>query len=128
MLRKTLAAVILVPLALAMVGVAVANRSAVSVSFDPFNPANPAYVLDVRLFVLMLVLIALGVVVGGVAAWLNQRKWRRAARRHQLEARQARDEAKALRERIEASEAHDARGAHDARRAGLPMALRPPAA
>jgi hypothetical protein len=36
-------------------------------------------VLSVPLFALILTLVIGGVVIGGVAAWLRQSKWRRAA-------------------------------------------------
>ena len=119
MVRKILAAVVLVPLALVMVALAVANRAAVTVSFDPFNPASPAYTLKAPLFVLALFLLAAGVIVGGVAAWLRQRKWRRAARRLEGELYAARSEAESLRRRVEAV---------DPRPSPPHMALRPPAA
>ena len=64
MARKILAAVVLVPLALVMVALAVANRAAVTISFDPFDPASPAYTLKAPLFVLALILLAVGVIVG----------------------------------------------------------------
>jgi hypothetical protein len=42
------------------------------------------------LFILIFVLVGLGVVVGGVAAWLKQHKWRARARRAEAEARDLR--------------------------------------
>lgn len=119
MFRKIVAALILVPLTLVIVGVAVANRAIVTVSFDPFNAANPAYTLRAPLYLLALLLVIAGVIIGGIAAWLKQRKWRRAARRFELEAREARADADALRRRLEATEM---------RPSAPPMALRPPAA
>ncbi len=119
MFRKIVAALILVPLALVIIFVAVANRTIVTVSFDPFNPANPAYARQVPLYLLALSLVIAGVIVGGVAAWLKQRKWRRAARRFEAEAHEARAVAEALRQRLEATEV---------RPSAPPMALRPPAA
>jgi len=119
MVRRILAAVILVPLALALAALAVANRAAVTVSFDPFNPASPAYTLSTPLYRLALVLLVAGVIVGGVAAWLRQGKWRRAARRFEAEAHAARAEAETLRARLDAAEA---------RPPVVPMTLRPPAA
>lgn len=54
---------------------AIANRASVVVSFDPlpFAPSMP-------LFAVVLLAIGLGMLIGGVAAWLGQRKWRRLAR------------------------------------------------
>ena len=40
MVRKTLAAVVLVPLGLLLAALAVANRAPVRVSFDPFGAAR----------------------------------------------------------------------------------------
>jgi uncharacterized integral membrane protein len=80
MLRKLVTALILVPLAIVLVAFAVANRQTVVVSFDPFDQAHPAFTLAVPLFALILALVIGGVIVGGVAAWLRQSKWRRTAR------------------------------------------------
>lgn len=101
MFRKILAAIILVPIAIVIVGLAVANREIVSISFDPFNAANPAFALKAPLFVLVLILVIAGVVIGGVAAWLRQAKWRRTARRLEFELRAARTEADALRQELD---------------------------
>ena len=60
---------------------AVANRQTVTVSFDPFSSASPAYAATLPLFVVIFVVLILGVMVGGIAAWIRQGKWRRAARR-----------------------------------------------
>ena len=69
---------------------AVANREIVTVSFDPFDPAQPAMALQLPLFVLIFVLVGLGVLVGGIAAWLRQHRWRVRARRAEAEARELR--------------------------------------
>lgn len=119
MIRKILVAVILVPLAVVIVGLAVANRGIVRVSFDPFNSVNPAFAVEAPLFVLVLLLVGVGVLVGGVAAWLRQGKWRRTARRLDGELRAARAEADALRSEI---------ALRDEARASSSIALRPPAA
>jgi uncharacterized integral membrane protein len=79
--RKIVTAVIVVPLAAVIVAFAVANRQTVTVSFDPFSTTNPAYAASLPLFVLIFVLVILGVLVGGIAAWLRQSKWRRTARK-----------------------------------------------
>src|SRR5579884_2302539 len=77
MLRKLVIAAILVPLAAAIIAFAVANRQAVTVSFDPFSSAAPAYATTLPLFALIFIVLIFGVIVGGVAAWLRQGKWRR---------------------------------------------------
>ena len=78
---------ILIPLTLILVVFAVANRHFVTVSFDPFNSAAPSVSVSMPLFVLIIVMAILGVIAGGSATWLSQRRWRRAARHHEADAR-----------------------------------------
>ena len=85
MLRRIVAAIILVPLAIIIVALAVANRQNVTISFDPFGGDAPAASLSLPLFALILGLLIAGVIIGGVAAWLGQGKWRGAARRFERE-------------------------------------------
>jgi uncharacterized integral membrane protein len=88
MIRKILTIFVVVPLAVLFVGFAVANRQTIVVSFDPFDAASPDYSAQLPLFVLILLLLIAGVLVGGTAAWLGQGKWRRAARRLDAENRE----------------------------------------
>jgi uncharacterized integral membrane protein len=81
---------ILVPLGLLFVVFAVANRHFVTVSFDPFNAAAPSLSVSMPLFVLIILMAILGVIAGGCATWFSQRRWRRAARHHEADARIAR--------------------------------------
>jgi NADH:ubiquinone oxidoreductase subunit 3 (subunit A) len=89
-MRKFIVAAVLVPLAIVIVMFAVANRQIATVSFDPFDSAHPAFAVKLPLFIMIFVLVGLGVVVGGVAAWLGQRQWRVRARRAEAEARDLR--------------------------------------
>jgi uncharacterized integral membrane protein len=97
---------IVIPLGLIFVIFAVANRHFVTVSFDPFNSANPSVSKSMPLFVLIIVVAILGVIAGGCATWFSQRHWRRAARRHEADARMARAQFDDLR----AAQAAAARG------------------
>lgn len=81
MLRKIVTAIIVVPLAAVIIAFAVANRQTVTVSFDPFSTTSPAYAASLPLFILIFVLVILGVIIGGIAAWIRQSKWRRVARK-----------------------------------------------
>jgi uncharacterized integral membrane protein len=96
-MRKFLTGLVLIPLALIFVVFAVANRHWVTVSFDPFNSADPSVAVTLPLFVLIIVVAILGVLAGGSATWFRQRHWRRAARQHEANARQAQAELAALR-------------------------------
>jgi uncharacterized integral membrane protein len=86
-MKKILAVVVLVPLAIVAVALSVANRHNVALSLDPFNAADPAVAVAVPLYMLIFAAIALGVLIGGVATWLGQGRWRRQARRLRHEAR-----------------------------------------
>jgi uncharacterized integral membrane protein len=97
MLRKIVAAVILVPLAALIVAFAVANRESVTISFDPFS-AQRVDAVTQPLFVVILAALIVGVVIGGLASWLRHGKWRRLARRFERDANE-------LRHRLHAHEA-----------------------
>ncbi len=86
MLRKFVAALILVPLAIIFIALAVANRELVTLSFDPFSPGAPAAALALPLFVIVLASLVAGVIVGGLAVRLGNGRWRRMARRFEREA------------------------------------------
>ena len=100
MIRRIFTALILLPLAIIVISLAVANRENVVISFDPFDPTHPALTRALPLYLLMLMLLIGGVVVGGIAAWLRQGKWRRAARRADAQARELRAEVDRLKRRL----------------------------
>jgi uncharacterized integral membrane protein len=108
-MRKFVTLVILIPLAIVIVMFASANRATITVSFDPFDSAHPALAIRSPLYMLIFALVALGVLVGGIAAWLRQHKWRTRARRAEAEARE-------LRVRLDAAEP----------RRNVPAAIEPP--
>jgi uncharacterized integral membrane protein len=96
-LRKIVAAVILIPLAIVIIAFAVANRQKVTVSFDPFSSDLAAASVTRPLYQMIIAVLIVGVVIGGVAAWLRQAKWRRVARRLEREAEMLRGEVASLR-------------------------------
>lgn len=79
-MRTFLKLLVLVPLALLAVAFAVANRHAVTVSFDPFATDVPAFALSGPLFAVIILTVVVGVVLGGVATWVGQGRHRRALR------------------------------------------------
>jgi uncharacterized integral membrane protein len=104
-MRKFFTALIVIPLGLLFVVFAVANRHLVTVSFDPFNSRDPSVGASMPLFVVIIGVAILGVVAGGTATWFRQRHWRQAARRHEADAKQVREQLVELRAGITASRA-----------------------
>jgi uncharacterized integral membrane protein len=103
LMRKFFTALVLIPLGLIFITFAVANRHLVRVSFDPFNSSDPSVSVSLPLFVIIIAVAIAGVVAGGIATWFRQRHWRRAARRHEAEARQLRTQLADLRANAAAS-------------------------
>ena len=91
-MRKFLTYLVVLSLFVILTAFAVANRHSVTMSFDPFNSADPALSANMPLFLLIIAAVAVGVIVGGLATWWGQRHWRRAARRHEADARAVRAE------------------------------------
>lgn len=98
-MRKFLTALIVVPLGLIFIVFAVANRHFITVSFDPFNTADPSVGVSLPLFVVIIGSAIFGVIAGSVATWFGQGRWRRASRRHEAEAARALRELDGLRAR-----------------------------
>src|SRR5215213_5851567 len=110
MIRKIVTALVLIPFALLIVLFAVANRRPVTVALDPFVNDPPMLSVPVPLFLLVLVVLILGVILGGVSAWMRQSRWRRRARRLAGELKASRAETDTLRRQMEASTAAQAQG------------------
>ena len=106
-MRKFFNAIVLIPLGVIFVVFAVANRHIVTVSFDPFNSNDPALGISLPLFVVIIVVAILGVVAGGVATWFGQRRWRRAARQHEMDAQDIRTQLADLRAAVTSSKPRD---------------------
>lgn len=92
-MNRILTIVVLVPLAIILIALAVANRGAVTFTLDPFNPGNPGLSVAWPLFVLLFIALAIGLVLGSMATWLRQGRYRRQAREKADEVRALRDQA-----------------------------------
>jgi hypothetical protein len=80
MLHRIFIVLVVVPVAVALIALSVANRVPVIFTVDPFNPGNPALSIQVPLFVLLLAVLALGLVAGSTITWIKQRKYRKRLR------------------------------------------------
>ena len=86
MLNRFVLVAIVVPLAIILVALAVANRNLVAFTLDPFNPGNPALTIQLPLFVLLFVAVGIGMIVGSLATWFKQGRYRKMARHRSQEA------------------------------------------
>jgi uncharacterized integral membrane protein len=96
-MQKFFTALILIPLGLIFFVFAVANRHQITVSLDPFGTNDPELSVAMPLFVLLIAVAILGVIAGSMATWIGQRRWRKAARRNQADAIEARAQLTKLR-------------------------------
>lgn len=89
--------VVLLPIAVILIMLSVANRHAVTLALDPFRPENAALSLTAPFFVYLFAALIVGMIVGGTATWIAQGKYRRKARRRKYEASLWQDEAERAR-------------------------------
>jgi uncharacterized integral membrane protein len=95
-LKRILTILIAFPAAAVLITLAIANRHAVTLVLDPFNPTAPLVSLSLPFYVYVFGALILGVVMGGLATWANQARWRRQARVQTVEARRWQSEADRL--------------------------------
>ena len=100
---RFLKALILLPVAILIVLLAVANRAPVTLSLDPFSQEAPEFAFQLPLFAVIFAAVMLGVLVGGTASWLAQGKNRKTRRQLRREARQLRYETERLKAQSPAS-------------------------
>jgi uncharacterized integral membrane protein len=98
-----LKALILLPLAILVVLLAVANRAPVTISLDPFSRETPEIAFALPLFAVIFAAVMLGVLIGGVATWLAQGKYRKAQRYYKREVRHLRSDSERQRPASSAS-------------------------
>jgi hypothetical protein len=94
---RVIKTILLIPLALALVVLAVANRQDVVLVLDPFGLYEPFTHLVMPLYMLLFIVAALGVLAGGLGAWWSQRAARERARFFEREAMVLREDLDQLR-------------------------------
>jgi uncharacterized integral membrane protein len=90
--KTFLKALVLIPLAIVVVLLAIANRGSVRLSLDPFSVDQPMLAYNLPLYLVLFGAVMLGVLIGGIATWFGQGGHRRAERRYRREARGLRQE------------------------------------
>ena len=83
MLNRFLTIAVFIPLAIVLIALAVANRAPVDFTLDPFNPGNPGLTVAMPLFVYLFAALVLGLVIGSMATWFRQGRYRKQARKRE---------------------------------------------
>jgi uncharacterized integral membrane protein len=96
-MKRLLQFIILAPVAVIGVAFAVANRHEVIVSFDPFSGDMAGGRIALPLFLVLILAMMCGVVIGGAVTWLAQGRHRRALRDARSDAARWRNEAQSTR-------------------------------
>jgi uncharacterized integral membrane protein len=109
-MRRFLTLFILLPIAIAVVVLSVANRGSVTFSLDPIGAGTTGWSATGPLYVFLFAAVAVGIVIGGIGAWIRQGRWRQAARTERASADRLRREVERLHERVEALAAAGATG------------------
>jgi uncharacterized integral membrane protein len=85
-LKRILWLIVTFPAAILLVTLAVANRHDVQLVLDPTNPANPVLSVSMPFYFYLLLALVAGVILGGIATWMAQGRWRQTARRRTQDA------------------------------------------
>lgn len=96
MFKRILTTLVAFVVAVVLVALAVANRHNVGLVLDPFNPQAPALGIEMPFFYYIFAALIAGILLGGLAVWFGQGKWRRIARQRTQEALKWRSEAERL--------------------------------
>lgn len=82
-MRKFINLFFLLPLAIVLIAVSVANRQVVTFSFDPVN-VLPS--VELPFFIFLFAALIIGMLIGGGLTWVTQGKHRKALREKSTEA------------------------------------------
>ena len=102
MFKRLIFIVVVLPIALLLVALAVANRQTIALNYNPIQPDFPGHQIAAPMFVFLFAVFVLGMIVGSMATWLKQSRYRRRARAKEAEAEEWRFKADKERERAQA--------------------------
>jgi len=101
MTKKLINLVILLPVAIILIVLSVANRHAVTLALNPFEPADPVLSLTAPFFVYLFLAVILGAILGSGLTWFAQGKHRKRVRRQAQEVARWQGEARRNQKRAE---------------------------
>ncbi|MBW3097596.1 LapA family protein [Pseudohoeflea coraliihabitans] len=86
MIKRILSLIILIPLAVVLITLSVTNRQTVTLALNPFDPSDQVLSVAAPFFVFLFAALMLGMVLGSLATWFRQGRYRSRARRNKREA------------------------------------------
>ncbi len=101
MMKKLMNILVLIPVGIVLIVLSVANRQTVTLALNPFNPADSVLSASAPFFVFLFLAVILGLIVGSLATWFGQGKYRKRARNEATEALKWHAEAEKHRTRAE---------------------------
>ena len=102
MVKRLLILLLAIPLGVAVIALAVTNRQPVTLAVPPAVDDVPFASATLPLFVVLFIVLLVGMVLGSLATWFSQSRYRREAREKKVEATRAEFEAQKQKERAEA--------------------------
>ena len=102
MIKRIVNVLVLLPIAIVLIVLSVANRQAVTLALNPFRPEDSVLSVTAPFFVYLFIAVIFGLVVGSLATWFAQGKHRKRARIEAVEAMKWHTEAEKHRTRAEA--------------------------
>lgn len=102
MIKKIVNILVLIPVGIVLIVLSVANRQSVTLALNPFRPEDSVLSVNAPFFVYLFLAVILGMVIGSLATWFTQGKYRKRARVEASEAVKWHTEAEKHRTRAEA--------------------------
>jgi cell division protein FtsL len=100
MTKRIIAVLVLLPVAIIVVALSLANRQPVELIIPNFD-GSALFSASLPLFAVVFVTLFLGLLLGSLGTWLRQARYRRAAETGKVEATKARRDAEKQRQRAE---------------------------
>ncbi len=91
------------PVGVILVTLMVINRHMVGFVYNPFVAREFAQKIELPFFFYLLGALIVGTIIGGMATWFAQGRWRKVARKRSREAREMRKKADDLMQQVEMS-------------------------
>ena len=102
MIKRVVNILVLIPIGIVLIVLSVANRQSVTLALNPFRPEDTVLSVTAPFFVYLFLAVIFGLVVGALATWFAQGKYRKRARMEAIEASKWHTEAEKHRTRAEA--------------------------